>query len=81
MGAVQSPLKYHRMYIAVTLVYYYKLVDKIGANDIEVTDATKGVILKSANGTRFRITIADDGSLTTTEYKDKKWVNIYKQEV
>ena len=34
--------------------------------DIEVTDATKGVILKSANGTRFRITIADDGSLTTT---------------
>ena len=41
-------------------------VDKIGANDIEVTDATKGVILKSANGTRFRITIADDGSLTTT---------------
>lgn len=36
------------------------------ASDLEVTDATKGVILKSANGTRWRITIGDDGSLTRT---------------
>lgn len=37
-----------------------------GATDIEITDATKGVILKSANGTRYRITVDNDGSLTTT---------------
>jgi len=35
-------------------------------NDIEVTDLTKGVILKSPNGTRFRVTVGDDGALTTT---------------
>lgn len=37
-----------------------------GSTDIEITDATKGVILKSPNGTRYRLTVADDGSLTTT---------------
>lgn len=37
------------------------------AADVEITDATKGVILKSPNGTRFRITAGDDGALTTTE--------------
>lgn len=40
--------------------------DKIGSGDIEITDDTKGVILKSANGTRYRITVDDAGSLTTT---------------
>jgi hypothetical protein len=40
--------------------------DKTGTSDIEITDATKGVILKSANGTRYRITVDNDGSLTTT---------------
>lgn len=40
--------------------------DKIGTSDIEITDATKGVILKSPNGTRYRITIADDGAIITT---------------
>ena len=40
-------------------------VSKIGADDIEVTLATKGVILKSPNGTRYRITVNDDGSLQT----------------
>lgn len=34
--------------------------------DLESNDATKGLILKSPNGTRFRITVADDGALTTT---------------
>jgi hypothetical protein len=34
--------------------------------DVELTDSTKGVILKSPNGTRFRITVGDDGALTTT---------------
>ena len=37
------------------------------ANDVEITNATKGVILKSANGTRYRITVDNDGSLITTE--------------
>ncbi len=37
------------------------------SNDVEITNATKGVILKSANGTRYRITVDNDGSLITTE--------------
>jgi hypothetical protein len=37
------------------------------SGDIEGTDATKGVILKSPNGTRYRITVENDGTLTTTE--------------
>jgi hypothetical protein len=40
--------------------------DKTGTSDIEITDNTKGVILKSPNGTRFRLTVNNDGSLTTT---------------
>lgn len=31
----------------------------------EVKTANKGVILKSANGTRYRLTVADDGALVT----------------
>lgn len=34
--------------------------------DMEVTDATKGIVLKSPNGTRYRITVADNGTLTAT---------------
>lgn len=34
--------------------------------DIEVTDTTKGLILKAPNGSRWRLTIENDGSLTTT---------------
>ena len=37
-----------------------------GANDIEITDNTKGVILKSPNGTRWRITISDAGVISGT---------------
>ena len=36
-------------------------------DDFEFTDTTKGIILKSPDGSRFRITVANDGSLTTTE--------------
>jgi hypothetical protein len=36
------------------------------ATDYEVTDETKGVIMKSANGTRWRVTIDDNGSLLRT---------------
>lgn len=45
-------------------------IDRLGAttvtNDIEVNTANKGVILKSPNGTRFRVTVSDAGVLTTT---------------
>jgi len=36
------------------------------ATDVEITDTTKGVILKSPNGTRWRITIDNTGALTST---------------
>ena len=31
------------------------------ATDVEVTDATKGIILKSSNSTRFRLTVSNSG--------------------
>jgi hypothetical protein len=37
------------------------------STDVEITDATKGVILKSPDGSRWRITVGDDGALTATE--------------
>ena len=36
------------------------------SSDVEITDTTKGVILKSPDGTRWRITIDNTGVLTTT---------------
>lgn len=36
------------------------------AQDIEITDATKGIIVRSPNGTRFRKTINDAGEWVTT---------------
>ena len=35
-------------------------------NDIEVTNSSYGVILKSPNGTRYRVTVDNSGNLTTT---------------
>ena len=35
------------------------------SGDIEITDTAKGLILKSPGGTRYRIKIADDGTLST----------------
>jgi hypothetical protein len=40
--------------------------DRVGAADLEVTDSAKGFILKSPGGTRWRLTVGDDGALTTT---------------
>jgi lipopolysaccharide export system protein LptC len=34
--------------------------------DIEVTDFSKGVVLKSPDGSRWRVTMENDGTLTTT---------------
>lgn len=39
-------------------------VDYLG--DAEITDSTKGLILKSPDGTRYRITVANGGTLTLT---------------
>lgn len=39
---------------------------KVSAADFEITDTTKGIILKSPDGTRFRITIGNDGALIST---------------
>jgi hypothetical protein len=33
------------------------------SNDIEITSSTNGIILRSPNGTRYRITIDDEGNL------------------
>lgn len=38
----------------------------ITSKDLEVTDLTKGVILKSPNGNRWRITINNAGALVMT---------------
>jgi hypothetical protein len=35
------------------------------AGDIEITDAAQGVVLKSPGGTRYRVKVADDGTLST----------------
>lgn len=32
------------------------------SNDIEITNSTNGIILRSPNGTRYRITIDDEGN-------------------
>jgi hypothetical protein len=37
---------------------------KVGAEDIEITDTTKGLILKSPDGTRYRLAVADGGALS-----------------
>ena len=36
----------------------------VGARDIEVQDSSKGVVLKSPDGTRYRVTVANGGALT-----------------
>jgi len=38
----------------------------VASGDVEVTLNTKGIILKSPDGTRYRITVANGGSLTST---------------
>lgn len=38
----------------------------VGAADIEITDSTRGIILRSPNNTRWRLTINNDGSVVTT---------------
>jgi hypothetical protein len=37
----------------------------VGPRDVEITDTTKGVVIKSPDGTRYRITVANGGALST----------------
>ena len=39
---------------------------KVTGGDIEVQDSSNGLILRSPNGTRYRITVDNSGNLTTT---------------
>lgn len=39
----------------------------VGNTDIEITDATKDIILTSPDGSRFRITVGNDGVLATAK--------------
>lgn len=38
----------------------------VQSGDLEITDSARGVILRSPNGTRYRLTVEDNGDLTTT---------------
>lgn len=38
----------------------------VGDDDIEITSSTAGLILTSPNGTRYRVTVDDAGTLVTT---------------
>jgi hypothetical protein len=38
----------------------------VTGGDIEATDSASGIILKSPNGTRYRITVDDSGALTSS---------------
>ena len=38
----------------------------VDGGDVEVDDSTSGLILKSPNGTRYRIKVDNSGNLTTT---------------
>lgn len=41
-------------------------VSKVGGDDIQITDSSSGVILTSPNGTRYRVTVDNAGTLVTT---------------
>lgn len=41
------------------------LAGHVTNQDVEITDATRGVILRAPGGARFRITVGDGGALTT----------------
>ena len=56
-------------YSIVTSTPSLTAVTNIGSTtstDIEIVDPTKGIILKSANGTRWRVTVDNSGALITT---------------
>lgn len=48
-------------------VYGYSFIGSnlTASGDVEITDSTKGIILKSPDNTRWRVTVNDDGTLST----------------
>lgn len=63
---IQSPASLSNYYTQLLQALNGTLALTIQPGDIEITDATKGIILKSPNGTRWRVTVGDTGVLTTT---------------
>lgn len=43
-----------------------RAAEQSGSSDIEITSSSSGVILTSPNGTSYRVTVDDAGTLTTT---------------
>ena len=43
-----------------------RTMDSPSDKDVEITDASKGVIMKDANGVRWRVTTETDGTLKRT---------------
>jgi hypothetical protein len=39
---------------------------EVDSGDIEIHDSANGLILRSPNGTRYRVQVDDSGNLTTT---------------
>ena len=39
---------------------------EVDGGDIEIDDSDRGLILRSPNGTRYRVRVDDSGNLTTT---------------
>lgn len=52
--------------VYVTKLYITPDGEIQSSSDVEVTDNTKGIILKSPDGTRYRITVENGGTLTVT---------------
>ena len=66
-SALQTQLDNKAPLASPTFTGTVSLGNATSSGDIETTTAgTKGLILKSANSTRYRVTVENDGSLTTT---------------
>lgn len=56
-------MNWHELYGAWNISAYNTIT---AGGGVEVTDATKGVILKSPDGTRYKLTIANGGTVTVS---------------
>ena len=54
------------VYRAIAMIRAQK-VDLVGGKDIEITDAARGLILKSPDGSRWRLTINNAGAVAWTK--------------
>lgn len=65
-GPQINSLQYMTTDFVTHTVWHSGAVAKVSETDVEVTDSDNGVILKSPDGTRYRITVENNGDLTTT---------------